>query len=135
MVIYKYSQLLISNLYLGVFFIVKKKGIVLVSVICFTIVLYGFITISNSLPKFIKDRSSLKINYNLSPFDFRVDMGEYSFYVNKKVFLNIKNSSVRLISNIEDKVYDNTSNFINSTSNVFKNMENRISDTIQNKVK
>ena len=123
-------------------FILKKKGIILVLLICITIVLYGFITISNGLPKFIKDRSNLKINYTIYPFDFRVDFGDYSLYVNQKIFTNIKDNSARLVSNMESKLHDNTTNIINSTSNiinntsnVFKNMETKISNTIQNRVK
>lgn len=134
--------MLVLNIYLGVHFILKKKGIILVIVTCIIIVLYGFITISNSLPKFIKDRSTFKIDYRFSPFDFRVDLGDYSLYVNQKVFTNIKDSSVRLVSNLESKLYhnttniiNNTSNIINNTSNVFKSMETRISNTIQNRVK
>lgn len=138
----KHIQVSIPNLYLGVFFIVKKKGIIWVVIICFTIVIYGFISISNSLPKFIKDRSSLKINYTLSPFDFRIDMYGYSLYANKKVLANIKNGSARLLVNVEDKfqkdtskIKNKTSNFINNTTNVFKNVEDKISNTIQNRVK
>lgn len=124
------------------FFILRKKGIILVIIICFTIVTYGFVNISNSLPKFIKDRSELKINYTLSPFDFRMDLHGYSFYVNKKVVENIKSSSERLLVNIEDgfqkntsKIINKTSNFINNTTNVFKNLEDKIGNKIQNKVK
>jgi hypothetical protein len=135
-------EISIANLYLGVFFILRKKGIILVIIICFTIVIYGFISISNSLPKFIKDRSELKINYTLSPFDFRMDVHGYSFYANKKVIENIKSSSERVVTNIGDefqkdasKIINKTSNLINDTTNVFKNLEDKIGNKIQNKVK
>lgn len=103
---------------------------------------YGFINISNRLPKFIKDRSAIKINYTLIPFDFRMDFYGYSFYANKKVIENVKNSSERLMGNMENKfhngtseIINRTSKFINNTTNVFKNVEEKISNTIQNRVK
>jgi len=120
----------------------RKKGIILIIIISFIIVMYGFINISNRLPKFIKDRSPIKINYTLVPFDFRMDVYGYSLYANKKVVENIKSGSERLVVNIEDKFQKNTSKiinktskFINNTTNVFKNVEDKISNTIQNKVK
>lgn len=113
----------------------KKRGIMLVITISFFIIIYGFITISNNLPRFIKDRSSLKINYTFIPFDFRVELGEYSLYINKKVATNIRASSTELINNVESKLYDNTSNLLNKTSNAFKTIENKVEDVIQNKIR
>lgn len=100
----------------------KIRNIVLVLSICLMIVSYGFIIVSSSLPKFIKDRSAVKINYNIYPFDFRMNINEYSFYINSKVADNIKNGSVKLLNNIESKVYNNTSGIINRTSEVFKSV-------------
>lgn len=120
----------------------KKKGIILIIIISFTIVIYGFISISNNLPKFIKDRSLVKINYTLVPFDFRMDVYGYSFYANKKVIENVKIGSGKLMVNVENKfqkdtskIINKTSKFINNTTNVFKNIEDNISSKIQNKVK
>jgi hypothetical protein len=124
-----------SKYLLRVCFVLKKKGIILMLLTCIVTVLYGFINISNGLPKFIKDRSNLKINYTIYPVDFRIDLGEYSLYVNQKIFANIKDSSVKLVANMENKVQDNTNNIINNTSNVFKNMESKISDTIHSRFK
>lgn len=113
----------------------KVRNIILVLSISLVIVLYGFIVISDSLPKFIKDRSTFKISYNLSPFDFRIDISEYSFYINNKVADNIKKGSVKLLNNIESKVYNNTSGIINRTSEVFKSVEEKINGALQNKVR
>lgn len=113
----------------------KIKGIILVLLICVMIVFYGFIVISGSLPKFIKDRSALKINYSLSPFNFTININEYSLYINSKVVSNVKNGSVQLFNNIESKIYNNTSGIINKTSEVFKSVEEKINSTLQNKVK
>lgn len=113
---------------------IKIKGIILISSICLMIVFYGFIVISGGLPKFIKDRSTFKINYSLSPFDFRMDISEYSLYVNRKVITNMKNDSVQLFNKIEDKVYNNASGIINKTSETFQGMEEKINGAFHNKV-
>lgn len=104
----------------------NKKAVISVIVTCFIIVFFGVTIISGGLPKFIKDRSNFKINYTLSPFDFRVDMGDYSMYVNSKVAYNLKNSSVKLMNSIGEKMYNGTSNAINKTTEVFKFMEDKI---------
>ncbi|MBC2579257.1 hypothetical protein [Clostridium sp. DJ247] len=113
----------------------KIKGILLITFICLMIVFYGFIVISGSLPKFIKDRSALKINYNLSPFDFTVDINDYSLYVNQKVFINVKNGSVRLFNNIESSIHNSVNSVMNRTSQVYKSMEDQIREVFQNRVK
>lgn len=113
----------------------KIKGIILILSICIMIVFYGFVVVSGGLPKFIKDRSDFKINYSLSPFNFRMDISEYSLYINSKVVDNMKNGSIKLFNNIENKVHSNTSGIINKTSGVFKGMEEKINDALHNKVK
>ncbi|MDW8799824.1 hypothetical protein P8V03_01485 [Clostridium sp. A1-XYC3] len=113
----------------------KKKNMIIVMVISLVIVVYGFIVVNAGMPKFIKDRSSFKINYNFLPFDFRVEMGDYSLYINKKVGLNIKNSSAKLLNNIEKSMNQNVSNFVDKTSTVFKNAEDKITEVIQNRGK
>lgn len=113
----------------------KKKGIILVTAISFFIIVCGFIKISSNLPNFIKDRSLLKINYTFIPFDFRMELGEYSLYINRKVASNIRNSSIKLVNNVESKLYNNTSNLLNKTSDVFKNIESKVGDIIQNKIR
>lgn len=113
----------------------RMKNIILVLSICLIIIAYGFIVISSGLPKFIKDRSAFSISYNISPFDFRMNISEYSFYINSKVADNIKNSSVKLLNNIEKKVYNSTSGIINGTSKVFKSIDEKINGALQNKVR
>ncbi|WP_246615263.1 hypothetical protein [Clostridium thailandense] len=113
----------------------KIKGIILILSICIMIVFYGFIVISGDLPKFIKDRSGFKINYSISPFDFRMDINEYSLYINSKVVDNMKNGSIKLVNDIENKVHNNASGIINKTSEAFKGMEEKINSALHNKVK
>ncbi len=111
------------------------KNMIIVIIICFSIIFYGFIVISGNLPKFIKDRTYVKINYSLKPFDFRFNIGEYSLYINNKVIVNIKNGSYKAINNVQEKVCDNTSSIISKTSSGLKNVGEKINNTIQHKVR
>jgi predicted PurR-regulated permease PerM len=113
----------------------NNKNIIVVLMVCFIITLYGVIVISGNLPKFIKDRTAFKINYSLKPFDFRFDMGEYSLYINSKVITNIKNSSNKVVKNVEKNICNDTSSIINKTSNTFKYFGDKINNSIQHKVR
>ncbi|NMM61958.1 hypothetical protein HBE96_04485 [Clostridium sp. P21] len=104
-------------------------------IISFFISIYGVIIISGNLPKFIKEKSGFKVNYSLKPFDFRFEVGEYSLYINSKVITNIKNSSGKIVVNMEKKISNSTSSMVNKTSSVFKYVEEKVSSTIQHKVK
>lgn len=131
------ESLIIKFLSLGVFFIMKRKfkGIILIMIICVAIMLLGFVTVSDRLPKFIKDRSSFRINYSTTPFDFTMGINDYSLYINERAINNVRTGSVKLINNMGNNLYNGTSKAMNKTSEVFKNMENRINDIIQNKVR
>lgn len=79
-------------------FLFRKVKILILIIICLGIVTSGFLKISNDLPQFIKDKSPLKINYTLKPFDFSVDLDNYVVYVNEKAVSNIKNSTLEIIN-------------------------------------
>nr|WP_242860935.1 hypothetical protein [Clostridium scatologenes]AKA70665.1 hypothetical protein CSCA_3540 [Clostridium scatologenes] len=113
----------------------SSKHITVMITICFLISLYGIVVISSNLPKFIKDKTDFRIDYSKKPFDFRFEVGEYSLYINSKAVTNIKNSSGKIINNIGRKVHDNTSYMLNKTSDVFKYVEEKVSNTVQHKVK
>jgi hypothetical protein len=69
----------------------RKMGHLMVFIFFVTIVGYGFVKVSSTLPKIIKDKSPIKVYYTAKPFDVTIDMGDYIFYVNNKVFKNIRN--------------------------------------------
>ncbi|WP_406543414.1 hypothetical protein [Clostridium ljungdahlii] len=104
----------------------SKKGIRAVIIFCIMIVLFGFVTITAGLPKYIKDKSNFKINYTVSPFDFTVDVGEYSLCLNNKIVYNFENGSKQVINIVGEKVHSSTSYIINNTSETFKNLESKL---------
>mgnify|MGYP005829513949 CR=1 FL=1 len=64
------------------------------------IVFYGFITVSNALPDFIKERSAFKVSYSTKPFDLQFDIGDYVVYLNSKAVDNYKKGADELMHNI-----------------------------------
>jgi len=110
----------------GVIFL-GKKGIRVVIIFSIIIVLFGFVVITAGLPKYIKDKSEFKINYTASPFDFTVDVGEYSLCLNNKIFYNFKNGSKEVVNIAGEKIHSGTSYIINKTSEEFKNLKGKLS--------
>lgn len=88
---------------IGVFFIMKKRYIVIIIMAIFIIFL-GFIIVSNNTPKFIKNNSPFKIYFTVKPFDFKVETKKYIFYVNKKASENIKLSTYNLCDSLNNKI-------------------------------
>ncbi|MHC6179113.1 hypothetical protein ACYUJ6_04560 [Clostridium sp. JNZ X4-2] len=103
----------------------NRKAVITVVVFCGIIILSGFTIITAGLPKFIKDKSDFKINYTPSPFDFSVDVGNYSLSVNDKIGNNFKNGSQKIINVIGGKIHSGTSYIIDTTQGAFQNIENR----------
>ncbi|WP_368488516.1 hypothetical protein [Clostridium sp. BJN0013] len=103
----------------------SKKGVIAV-IIIFTIIIFaGFTIVTARLPEFIKDDSNFKIDCSLSPFDFRVDMGEYSLYINNKIGYNFKNGTKKLVNSIGEGVHSGISKVTNKTEHIFENIEDK----------
>lgn len=96
-------------------------------IFCIIIVFLGVTIITAGLPTYIKDKSDFKINYTLSPFDFEVDVGEYSLCVNDKIFYYFKEGSKEVTNVVEEKIYSGTSYIVNKASETVKNLEGKIS--------
>lgn len=79
----------------------KKMKFALVAIICLSIVFIGFIQVNTNLPEFIRNKSSVIVNYTLRPFDFRIVYGDYAFYINTKIFTNLKDEAAKVFKNIE----------------------------------
>ncbi|GAA0747392.1 hypothetical protein [Clostridium oceanicum] len=71
----------------------KYKTVIL---ICFIIFIFGFVTVSNSLPKFVKDKANFSIYFSRKPFDFKIKGKNYTFYINYKVLNNIKSFNMNI---------------------------------------
>lgn len=78
----------------------KRLRYVFVLFICIGIIMYGFITVSNVMPDFIKDRSNLKLSYTKKPFDLEIDTGDYIIYMNSKAVENYKKGIGNITKNI-----------------------------------
>lgn len=81
----------------------KKTRYILVFFCCVAIISYGFIKISSELPNIIKEKSSIKVNYNRRPFDLNIDTNKYIIYINEQVIDNIKDNTIGVFKNFADK--------------------------------
>lgn len=82
---------------------VNKLKYIFLFFICTFIVFYGFITVSNVMPDFIKDRSSFKVTYTSKPFDLEFDVGDYIVYLNSKTVENYKTEASNLAKKLLNK--------------------------------
>ena len=67
----------------------RVKYVVLIFV-CLSIFVYGFIKVNINKPELVRKRSWFTMDLKVNPFDFRIETKEYVFYVNNKVFDNLK---------------------------------------------
>ncbi|ACQ54752.1 hypothetical protein EXN65_09470 [Clostridium botulinum] len=86
----------------------KYKTVILLS---FLITISGFFIVSNTIPKFVKDRSKVAIYFTKKPLDIRFKTESYTFYINEKI-----------LNDIGDKTYKTFNNMKNSTSNFLNNI-------------
>ncbi|AJD28432.1 hypothetical protein WBZ18_10385 [Clostridium botulinum] len=86
----------------------KYKTVILLS---FLITISGFFIVSNTMPKFVKDRSKVAIYFTKKPLDIRFKTESYTFYINEKI-----------LNDIGDKTYKTFNNMKNSTSNFLNNI-------------
>ncbi|KEI79698.1 hypothetical protein N452_14305 [Clostridium botulinum A2 117] len=86
----------------------KYKTVILLS---FLITISGFFIVSNTMPKFVKDRSKVAIYFAKKPLDIRFRTESYTFYINEKI-----------LNDIGDKTYKTFNNMKNSTSNFLNNI-------------
>ncbi|ACA46507.1 hypothetical protein FDC22_14455 [Clostridium botulinum] len=86
----------------------KYKTVILLS---FLITISGFFIVSNTMPKFVKDRSKVAIYFTKKPLDIRFRTESYTFYINEKI-----------LNDMGDKTYKTFNNMKNSTSNFLNNI-------------
>lgn len=80
-----------------------KLKYILLSITFFIIIAIGFICVSNSLPSFIKDKSSVKTTFSEKPFDFRVETKNYIISLNQKDIENTGDSIKSAVKGITNK--------------------------------
>ncbi|MHB9925200.1 hypothetical protein [Clostridium botulinum] len=86
----------------------RYKTVILLS---FLITISGFFIVSNTMPKFVKDRSKVAIYFTKKPLDIRFKTESYTFYINEKI-----------LNDIGDKTYKTFNNMKNSTNNFLNNI-------------
>jgi len=86
----------------------RKKGrskYFLVIVLCFFILLYGFIEINLTKAKDVKKKSKFTIDLTLKPLNLRVETKEYVFYVNNKIIDNMKEKYNEVYNDIYNGIF------------------------------
>lgn len=86
----------------------KYKTVILLGVL---IAISGFLIVSNTMPKFVKDRSKVAIYFTRKPLDIRLKTENYTIYMNEKI-----------LNDINSKTYATFNNVKNSTDNFIKNV-------------
>ena len=84
----------------------RKRGRIkyfLIIFICFSIFIYGFIKVNISKPELVRKRSKFTIDLKLKPVDFRIETKGYVFYVNNKIFYNMKEKCIGVYNGIFSK--------------------------------
>ena len=89
----------------------KKIRIFFVIVIFLSVTSYGLISLSNNLPKFIKDDSKIKVNYGEKPYEINIDMGDYIIYTKSDVFSDIKQGVAKGFNRLKEKTEVTFQNF------------------------
>ena len=77
----------------------RVKYVVLIFV-CLSIFVYGFIKVNINKPELVRKRSWFTMDLKVKPFDFRIETKEYVFYVNNKVFDNLKEKYTEVYNGI-----------------------------------
>ncbi|NFP92549.1 hypothetical protein [Clostridium sporogenes] len=85
----------------------KYKTVILLS---FLIAASGFFMVSNTMPKFVKDRSKVAIYFTKRPLDIRFRTENYTVYINEKILNDIGDKTYKTFNNMKIS----TSNFVNN---------------------
>lgn len=101
-----------------------KLKYTLLGITFFVIVGTGFICVSNSLPGFIKDKSSIKTTFSEKPFNFRVETKKYIISLNQSDIENTKDSIEKTAEGIADKTSQGINSLKKGVSNLISNFHN-----------
>lgn len=63
---------------------VKRLKYYILFIIVIVIICAGILQVTNSMPEFIKDRSSVRVTYSVQPFNFRMETKNYLITLSSK---------------------------------------------------
>ncbi len=107
----------------------KYKTVILLS---FLIIISGFLMVSNTMPKFVKDRSKVAIYFAKNPLDVRFRTENYTFYINEKVLNDVGDKTYKAFNNMKSSTNDfinniNKNHSLNKMGNVFYKIKEGVS--------
>ena len=102
----------------------RRKKYILVAIVFLSIVFYGFIKVSSTLPTFIKNKSNFKVYFSNKPFDLTFESKDYILYFNEKAINNIQKNMYSTFDNIvewaQDKLKDSVDTVESKGGEVFR---------------
>ncbi|EQB3100235.1 hypothetical protein ACYIU4_001571 [Clostridium botulinum] len=106
----------------------KYKTVILLS---FLITISGFFIVSNTMPKFVKDRSKVAIYFTKKPLDIRFRTESYTFYINEKILNDIGDKTYKTFNNMKNSISNflnniNRSHSLNKIGNVFYKVKEEV---------
>lgn len=104
----------------------EKRIVIVMSTICFLLILIGTIIVNNSMPKFIKDKSNFSISCSVSPFDFKINTKNYSINMGGDSINNFVDNSGKVTENIGSGIKNKTDSIINSVGKSFNQIRSNI---------
>lgn len=69
----------------------KSKYVVIIG-LSLSIIFYGILKVSSTLPTFVKNKSNFKVYFTERPFDLTFETKNYIIFLNEKAINNIQNS-------------------------------------------
>ncbi|MDF2884174.1 MAG: hypothetical protein K0R54_4741 [Clostridiaceae bacterium] len=112
-----------------------RKRIILVTIICFFIVLQGFLIVSNRLDQFIKDKSDFSLTYKISPLELKIDTKKYIMDISENSFYEFTNNKWEQFRENINKLNTSKNNVFNNAAKDVNKITEVIYDTFNGSVK
>ncbi|MBV4421141.1 hypothetical protein [Clostridium tyrobutyricum] len=104
----------------------SRRAFKSVTTFCIILVITGVITVNNSMPKFIKDKSDFSIDFNINPFNFTINTKNYSIDFGRGGLYNFKNISFQFTQNVYNGVRDKTEDIVDVMDKTFRQIKSNM---------
>lgn len=98
----------------------KRIRTIAMILICFSIILYGVVTINNKIASNVKSQKAIYALFTLKPLNFNVNVGNYTIYLDGKVITTMETPIINLGENIKNKFEEVTKNVLARISHIYK---------------